>query len=227
MSVTQPNTVLTIAEKSGCTGLTFLDSTGIYDAVTNPGGYNIPGGVQIENVTTVTLRVTMNALGTVYFEFVFTLTADTTTSSTITAATLSLNGATAVNILTSLPELVWPMQEPFDLFGEYGDVVLPTFGDDVYKIEYTVEGTVPEAFDMTAEKYVPVICAYACCVKQKIADLDVNCDCYGKEYLDAMYGQSLIYTFNYKAEKGQLTEALLALEKLRLFCGSDVGGCGC
>lgn len=188
----------------------------------------MPGGVEVENVTTVTLRVTMNALGAVYFEFVFTLTNNGDADfSEITAATLSLNGATAVDILTSLPETVWPMTEPFDLFGEYGDVVLPTFGDDVYKIDYTVRGTVPEVFAMTAQTYEPVICAYECCVKQRIADLDVNCDCYGKEYLDAMYGQSLIYTFNYKAEKGQLTEALLALEKLRLFCGSDVGGCGC
>lgn len=224
MAVSTPNLTIVVTQNSGCSGISLYDATGLYNAGTNPGGYNLPSGPDINDITTVTITVQYRDFGSTV-QYVFTVA-----STVITDATLSLGGATPTNIFSSLTSTVWPFAStlPFDLTGEYG-VTLPTFGDDIYSITYQIEGETDtlEAFDFSTIFNLPVTCNTQCCADKKWAAIDPTCDCSSDKYDQVSYIQSLIYQVMSVKSTGDLTASLAALREAKTKCELTDCGCGC
>lgn len=223
MAVTQPNLGITLSVLTGCSGLQLVDTTGTYNAITNPGGYGAPGGVAVNDVTTVKITLTYASMATTA-AYVFTVS-----SGTITAATLSLGGATAVDIFSSITNTAWPFTStnPFNLTGNYG-VILPTFADDVFSCNYEIIGSNGGGnFDFITAYTLPVGCNLACCVSKKYQALDPTCSCCNSKRQEADYVNSLYLQFMYAAAANNVSDALAALREAQRFCGANSGGCGC
>jgi len=223
MAVNPPDLSIDVSVNSGCTELNLYDSTGTYNATTNPLGYGLPGGPGTADVTGCEIVVTYSSLGT-YITYDLTVA-----SRVITAATLAIGSGTPTNILAELPSTDWPSEstELFNLVGDYG-VTLPTFTNEVFKVEYNITGEIagPESFDFTTTAYEPVICAARCCVNRMFLEIDPSCACSDDKIKKALYGESLISQVEIASEQGDLTAALQAMEQLRLLCDQE-GGCGC
>lgn len=220
MALTQPDLTIS-ATLVDCSGLTFSDDTGEYDATTNPLGYGVPNGPGLDDVTDVTLTLRYSRLST---DLVF---AFEVTSQVITAATLSLGGATAVDILSELTSTAWPLED-FDLTADYG-VTIPDFSDDVYKITYQIEGEAddsgtPTAFDYTTILWKPVSCNLSDGVDNLWAAVDPKqgcTDCIKK----VMYAEANLRTFEIAGEVGDLTMALNSLEEGERYLEDNCADC--
>lgn len=224
MAVTAVNLSIDVYVNSGCSELYLTDTTGDYNATTNPGGWGVPGGPDTSDVTSSEIVVTFNSLGT-YITYDFTIA-----SNVVTAATLAIGSGTPTSILSSLSSTTWPFvadSNPFNLVGDYG-VTLPEFADEIFKVEYTVDGEIagPESFTFDTVAYEPVVCNSRCCVDKKFQSLDPNCACSNDKVKEAILGETLIKQVEISSENGDLTSALQALEQLRILCGTE-GGCGC
>ncbi len=222
MALTSLNLTIDVSVIDPCTGLQLVDTTGEYNADTNPFGYNSPGGIDTQDVTELVIVLTENALGTT---LTYTFELD---SEDIIGATLSLGGATPVDIFDNLVSYVWPFTEnnPFELTKDYG-VSIPEFGDDVYKTEYTIAGNSGgDDFELTALSYLPVGCTSRCCIDKKWVNVDLNCSCDNNANVEILYLESLYNQFIYSTDAGSLTQALAALREMQKICGTDCG-CGC
>lgn len=222
MAVSQPDLKPQTSIITGCTGLQFIDNTGIY-GLSNLFGYDLPTGPAVNDVITVKLTVTLNTLGT-NLAYVFIIA-----SGVITAATLSLGGVTPVNIFTALDSTTWPFTDinPFLLTKNYG-VTIPDFADDVVKIDYEIIGlVVSDPFDFTSTQYLPVGCNLRCCINKKWQAIDPNCECCDNKTKSVMYLESLYNQFYFGCLAGSLTEALQALTEAQKYCDKLRGGCGC
>lgn len=223
MAVVPPNLTITLSTNYGCSELNLIDATGDYNAVTNPLGYGLPSGPDTTDITGCEIVVTFNSLGSTA-TYDFTIAADV-----ITAATLTIGSGTPANILSELPSTAWPFvaAAPFNLVGDYG-VTLPTFADEVFKVEYNITGEIagPESFDFTTTGYEPIICVSDCCVNRIFQSIDWNCGCSDEKVTKALYGETLLKQVVISCNAGDLTAALQALEQLRLLCAQD-SDCGC
>lgn len=220
MPVTQPNITINLSINTGCTGLSLTDNTGTYDPVTNTGGYGLPGGPAISDITGLSVVLTYNTLSNnITYTFILV-------SGVITDATLSIAGGTPVDIQTQLPSTVWPFILPFNLTGSYG-VTIPTFADDVFSVAYTITGTVSATpFSFEAIRNQTVSCQTQCCIDKKWAALDLICDCNGDKMQRAFYGQALLNQANTASTKfGDLANSIIALNQAKALCPTT--DCGC
>ncbi len=218
MSVARVALAITLTASDDCTDITVTDSTGSYP--TAIAGYGLPTGATSASVTTCTIVVTLSDGS--YFTYVFTIS-----SGTITAATLSLSGGTATVITSSLDSTVFPLVA-FELFENYG-VNLPTCGDGIYKVDYTIQGRIdpvsPDtAYAYTASSAVLLSCSLCCCLKTKIAEISTDCDCFDTKmmaYLRAnMYLKLAIYAMNV----GKTADAITNFNNAVDLCNAD---CSC
>jgi len=210
-TVTQPNITISLSVNTGCSGISLTDITGNY-AVTNTGGYGLPSGPAINDVTTVTIDVMYNTLGG-SLTYAFTVL-----NGVIQTATLAIAGGTPTSILGSLPSTAWPFVTPFDLTGDYG-ITIPTFEDDIFSVTYTVAGTVGiTAFSFQTISNLSVSCQTQCCLDKKWIDVDLDKDC----SCDAFYGQALLNQATYSAQYADLAKAVDSLNKAKALCD-----CGC
>jgi len=224
MSASSLNLKIKTSLITPCSGLELTDTTGNYNAITNPFGYGFGGGsgVSINDVTQLTIKVTYNSLG-VYVLYTFVVTAGE-----ITGATIVYNGAPYVIIFDNLEDYTFPFTEsnPFDLTKDYG-VDIPKFDDEIFKIEYTISGENPdeEEFELTALYYLAVGCNARCCIDKKFANADLKCGCGSKKTTDLMYIESLYNQFIKATDAGSLAQGLNALRELQKLCGTT--NCGC
>lgn len=220
MSVTQPNVTIALTVNTGCTGISLEDTTGLYNAVTNTGGYGLPSGPAINDVTGVVIVVTYN-LQSNSITYDFTLV-----SGVITAATLAIASGTPASILSLLPSTVWPFTDPFDLSGDYG-ITIPTFEDDIFSVSYTISGTVSATpFEFEAIRNLSVDCITRCCIDKKWVALDPSCDCNSDKLTTALYGEGLLKRATYAAQYADLAGAVDALTRAKALCTTQECGCG-
>lgn len=219
MAVTSPDLDITLTIQDDCAGLTLTDATGDYDVSTNPFGYGLPGGPTVNNVTLVEIALSYGALDTT-LEYSFTVL-----NGTITAATISLGGATPVSILSALESTDWPFSDGFDLTADYG-LTIPDFEDDIYSVTYTISGTAagPEVFDFSSVVKKSVSCQTECCIQKKFIALDPKCGCEPDAVLTALWGQALLNQATFSAQYGYTDKAIEALNKAKDLCDSD---CNC
>lgn len=223
MAVTQPNLTIELTQNSGCSGISLADITGVYGVDGNTDGYGLPGGPDINDVSLVTVKLTYNSLAS-YITYYFTVV-----NGTITACTLGIQGDTPTSIFGSLTSTVWPFATtlPFDLTGDYG-VTIPTFADEVFTVDYTIEGIVTaEEFLFGTTRSTTVLCNSRCCLDKKWIAIDPTCSCSNDAMSDAMLGESLYNKTVWSAQYNDLTGALEALNSLRRLCDENCGGCGC
>ncbi len=224
MALTRVGLAITLAVNSTCTTITVTDSTGAYNVTTNPLGYGLPGGIATTDVSS--LIVTVNIQGGSYFTYTFTID---TTDGSVTAATLSLSGGTATNIFASLPATVFPLSA-FDLWGSYG-VTLPTFGDGIIEVDYTIGGSVASGdlpaqdFNYTTSGSMLVPCSGCCCVQKMGLAIDPDCACSNEAMWNYLRASTYLEIAKFNTQIGKNAVAQSALTKAQEIC--DCEGCGC
>lgn len=205
---------LTIATEinEACDTMTLWDTTADY------GG----GTVTTASVESVVIVVRNKTTGT-YFTYTFTVG-----TNVISAATLSLDGGTATNILAELASTAWPFivdVNEFDLWADYG-VTLPDFDDAVYQPEYTISRTTATAYSYTTSVAVLKDCDTCCCISGKFAALDPNCNCSSAALDLAIQADTWLKTARAAAAMGDVTKAVAALTKADETCNcSDCADC--
>lgn len=215
----RPDLSIELEVSNSCESLLLTDDTGTYNSVTNPTGYGLPSGPTANQVTGLSVVLNYETQGT-YITFTFTVA-----SSVITAATLSVAGGTATDILSSLASTVFPLTD-FDFFRDY-DVTIPEFDLGVYSVDYTITGTVSgTSFSFTTSKCLSNICSTSCCIQQWFASVDLSCGCASKDLYDAMVAKGYLMASIYAAQSGDTANAVLALNKADELCSGE-GGCGC
>lgn len=213
MSLTAPDLTIDVTTNTTCNGLLFTDET-VY--ATNPAV-----GILSSQVTSATINLQYSTLGT-YIEYVFTIS-----SNVITAATLSLAGATPVNIFSQLTSTVFPFTD-FNLSQAWTNITIPNVEDGVYYTTYTISGTggdgSPFTYDTTQE--ILVSCSLCCCIAKKFQSLSVDCACDDKKWMIAMRARSYQYAAQFSADVGDVDNAVAALNLATKICNGS-GGCGC
>lgn len=217
MSVTSPDCSIELAINTGCTELSMEDTTGNYPVA--PNGYGLPGGPEINDVTEVSITATYSLLS-ITLEYVFTVL-----NGTITAATLSIDSATPVDIFSALASTVWPFTTvPFVLTDDYGPE-MPEFTDDIVSVTYEVSGEVAaEAFSVSTSARISIDCNTTCCRDKKFINLDPNCGCNPDALINALYIDALLKQATFSAQYNYTDRAVAALQKATELCDGD---CGC
>lgn len=210
MALTRIALAIQLTTSSTCSTITLKDTTADYGGA---------GKITINSVNSVIIKV--NLSGGSYMLYTFTVS-----SGTITAATLSLSGATATNILSHLTSTVWPfVATQFDLWGSYG-VTLPTFADGVVGVEYTVAGLDPNdgttPFSYTTSSSVLVFCDACCCLQKLFLAIDPDCPCSEESICNALTADAYLQAAKYNVQVGNNTRAQTALDKATSLCS---GGC--
>jgi soluble cytochrome b562 len=217
MPLTRVGLSCTLTTDDVCEKLIFNDTTGAYNAFTNTLGYGLPGGIASTDVTSVNLTIRFESAG-FYITYLFTVA-----SNVITAATLSLNGATAVDITSELLSTAFPILI-FNPLWDYG-VTLPTLEDGVYSAEYTIAGNSSDvAFNYTTSQQVVTDCTVCCCNKKQFLNIDPNCADFEHKMDEAMSVLGWIQVAKSNAEYGNVDAAVEALNKASELCDC---GCGC
>ena len=188
---------------NGCTGITFNDTTGFYNSVTNPYGWNDDLTLWKTNVD----------------------------SPYVTAATISisLNGgaATTINVLNKIQQSIFPEFElyqytPVDTSGNFN------LADGYYTITYTITDSNENVY--TTDIVFVVYCNVACCVANKAAAVanELCNDCDSQAYEDFLLADGILQALKATAESLGTAEFTKLLNKLQKLCGtSTTGGCGC
>lgn len=223
MALNRVGVSIAVTKNEACSGLFLEDTTGQYNAVTNPEGYGLPGGATSDNVTNVIVVLRYSTLGT-YITYNFTVLLGV-----IQACTLAIEGGTPVDITAELPHTVWPFDSDhqFELTADYG-VTIPTIGDGVYQVEYTIEGEAgapAEAFSYTTSEQFVLDCEARCCIHKLYASLDPNCSCSDEKQKTADEAYTWLQTANYAAEYGDVDKAVDALKKAKELCDCNCKGC--
>jgi hypothetical protein len=188
---------------NGCTGITFNDTTGFYNSVTNPYGWN--------NVATL-WKTDDNS------PYVIAATID-----------ISLNGgaATTINVLNKIQESIFPEFElyqytPVDTGGNFN------LSDGYYTITYTI--TDSDEVTYSTDTTFVVYCNVACCVANKAAAVAAELcnDCDSQAYEDFLLADGILQALKATAESLGTAEFTKLLNKLQKLCGTaTTGGCGC
>lgn len=225
MPISPVNLTIQLTTSDACDALYLSDITGTVGVDDNVDGYGVSGGPAVNDVDTVTVLCTYNSAGT-YITYVFTVA-----NGVITACTLAIQTGTPADIFAELTSTAWPFTTttPFNLFGDYG-VTVPAFTDEIFTVEYTIEGDVSAVdFDFSTIENKAIVCNAQCCVDKKFLDIDWSCECSAADSKTAMYGQALINNvLAAETSTGNLAVAISALDKLSILCGSTTsGGCGC
>lgn len=226
MAITRPGLSIDVVVGASCSGFTIDDTTGAYNAVTNPDGYGLANGPTVNNVTGLVILVTNQNEGW-YLTYTFTIS-----SGTITAATLGISGATATNILAELSSTVWPFitgVNAFDATADYG-VTIPDLTDGIYQIDYTITGQaygdsappVLSAFSYTTSEYPVLNCDLCSCIDDMFIE-SAGCDCGCDGANKAMKARYYATLMKYAAERGDIDVAINNFEKAQALCD----GCGC
>lgn len=194
------------------------DLTGLYSP-TNTGGYGLPGGPGVNDITGLTITLNYTQLGT-NLVYVFTIA-----DGTITDATMALGGSTPTNIISVLPSTVWPFTSAnrFELTGDYG-VTLPSLSDQVYEVTYEITGeylTVP--FDFSAQTVDLYDVNTVCCASTKAIQLNIN-DIDKENRILKVYGW--LITAHSAVENDLIDKANNYINRAATLC-SDLQSCGC
>jgi hypothetical protein len=191
---------------NGCTGITFKDTTGFYNATTNEGGWN-------NNLT------------------LWKLQADGSPHVVTATLSLTLNGGlpTTFNVLTAIQGSIFPTYTlyeyiPVDTYGN------PALQDGYYNATLTIVDDEDNTY-VTDVDFV-VYCNVACCISKMAANLPADsCEkCDSTQFDDFMTAYGIYQALKATAECQGTQEFYKLLTKLQKLCNSSSstsGGCGC
>lgn len=228
MAVTPPDIKMSVTTNDACTTLTFEDTTGAYDAVTNPHGWGAPGQPAITDVKSITLTLVNETNSTTV---VYTIACN---AGVITDCHVSIDGGASQEITSQLPALTLPLDStnPFDLLGSYG-IDMPSLEDGVWRTYYAVTGTydngsgVIQNWNYTVQTANTVDCSVCCCVSKMFQAIDANCGCEDKSWLKAMRARAYQLAAVYITDAtGDVEKAVANLNMAQDICEGNCG-CGC
>jgi len=208
----RPTLAIALTINEACTTIELADTTADY------GG----GTVTTASVEAVTVVVRNKSTDT-YFTYAFTVG-----TNVISAATASLDGGTAVDILSQLSTTAWPFitdVNELDLWETYTNFTQPDFEDGVYQVEYTITRTTATAYSYTTSKMTVRDCTLCECEAGKLIEISPKCECGSVAIQQIMRIQALHQSAIFAAEKGMTTKAVNALAEAIELC--DCADCGC
>ena len=227
MALNAPDIKCTITPDATCTGMTFEDTTGQYDAVTNKYGWGLPGGPASNDAKSMTLTLVNESTGnTMVYTFAMA-------AGVITDCHLAINGGVSNDIFAEIPSTVFPITSAnaFALFDDYG-VDIPAMEDGVYRLYYNVAGQydngdgILQDWDYTVQNSITVDCSVCCCITKLFLSIDPNCGCNDKTWIKAMRAFAYMKAAQFTTEAGGNVERAVAnLEMASNICSGT--NCGC
>lgn len=183
-----------------CTTAYFFDTTGVYNAITNPTGYGTPNP-EVSDFTTATLTLLL-------------------AGATVAEAPIDIFGSPAFP--TDDSTIAWQVNA-----SDYG---LTTFTTGLTRFTYRIDntGSGDTAIAYNATTLVLSACEYECCVKQKqlaIIKDPKACSCDDDRIEDLFFAQFQLEAAQLSTGCGDVASANTALENLSKICGEC--GCGC
>lgn len=199
----------------------FSDTTGAYNAVSNPTGYGAPNPA---STTVTTFQVICNwiSAGTIVtYNF-------TVSSGTITVASVTDGEGTVYNCLADLASTAFPIVDPnfLDLTDTFDDaIVLPTLADGQFKLTYkVVSASVPFTYTTSTTFFRMVdLC---CCLANLRLEAQPDCECSDSIISRANMVDYWIKSALCAVDTGKSNEtALEYFTKAQELCDSDCGSC--
>lgn len=211
---------ISACQPNDCQKVWLWDSTGTYNAVTNPGGYGAPNPDSTA-INKAIIKVYPPGF-TVPIILTFTIAAGT-----ITNATRTDPDGTITTILSSLSTTTFPWTDtdPLILTSDLlGIGESESLESGSWLFEYIIS-TALAVFNTSIDTFF--FCVAECCVNRMLLKVD-NCDCgcggngYGEQYLKA---KTLLDAAKFSAQWGLKEKAQSLLEEVQSICGSDCNGC--
>jgi len=181
-------------EQAGCRALDVIETTGVYDATTNPGGFGAPNDTSA-SITQVIFNVYPEGY-TTPIRFDLTLVAGV-----VTALDITRPGQTAVSfpltdVNTAYP---WTAALPFTITGE---MITGVADDEITYGAYNIDYFVYISQVLTAETNLEglITCQVDRAVKNAQGALDVDCACdcsdaaFNSAYKSSIFLQSAKYS---------------------------------
>lgn len=199
-----------ICKNTKCDSLSFIETTGIYNAATNPTGYGSPNPtIQSSFTANDAVLIITDPEGTVF-------TIDITAGNDLSLSAITDNFPTQDNsqFYTITPTVL----------SQSG-----SFIDGVYEVKYTVKNlTGASGVIYSMNKFFLVSCGVDCCVSKmfgKIAECSCECD-------DSLIDNALLANVYLKglyaaAACGQKDKANQLIKNINKLCGNTTSGCGC
>jgi hypothetical protein len=184
------------------------DDTGTYNAISKPFGYGIPTGLAAANVTSTTLAVE-----------IFISDGTSSVKPTITIFPTVANPA---------PFAVGQVYRIFQT--DLGFTAAEKFPDGIYKLTYTVVGTV--GIDTVTYKqigYFPFIGNVTCCIKSLLDVVEFDCACSAEGDVNELFKNFMkLEGICADVNCNKTKRALQTLGELEKFCSSSgCPNCGC
>lgn len=197
--MTSPVLKINICESCDCTTLTFSELTGVYNSVSNTGGWNVPNQY-VGTADSAELTIT-RADGNVYLIDLFTH-AYPTVDTTLTYSLVNED------------------------FGYTTDEKIP---DQIMTFKYTVTGRDDDSgapFTVSTTIYKGFFCQTKCCINRMLLKIDFCCEnCLQTGLNDWLQAKALYEGMMANANCGNITQANNNLAQLNKICKNS--NCGC
>ena len=211
--------------QSGCFGLTFTDTTGLYNVTTNPGGYGAPNQ---EGDTISDATISIYAPGsTIPYVITFVVETGNINSAIITNPDGTTNDVTTDIVTTQ--GLSFPFSTDFGsnslLIDEtwIGGTEDESLLDGVYTIVYDV--TFEDTTTANTTVYTLSKCNATCCITKAYANLDSACGCDADSLKTVQRADSFLNAAISAADLGMMTAAQTDIEKALELCQGNCKTC--
>lgn len=211
--------------QTGCLGLTFTDTTGVYNATTNAGGYGAPNQEATTiNASTISIYAPNS---TVPYVITFVVETGNITSAIITEPDGTTNDVTT-DIVTD-QGLSFPFSTDFGsdslAIDEtwIGGTTDEALTDGVYTIVYEV--TFEDTSTANTTVYTLSKCNACCCITKAFANLTEGCGCNDGSLKTAQLADAFLTSAVSAAELGMYTAAQTNVEKALEICNGNCKTC--
>lgn len=214
-----------VKEIDGCKSIQAWDSTGDYNALTNPNGWGAP------NRDSSTVK-------TSYFRFypegytipiLFTFTNE---ANAMTEAIITFVDGTTLDIFNDITNQVFPIVEAseFIIKGEWLGFTEGNIPSGAWYMEYEAknDGDSPPLFDYVASVDQLFVCATCCCIQNMKANIEPGkCECDDDKIWNLMRAQVYLDSAIWAMEQGEVEISKVNHAQAKAICEKSGCGCGC
>lgn len=187
-----------VKQNTNCESITVEDTSGLYDASTNPTGWNTPN-ISTSNVTAATVTVITPSAGT------FAL---------IATANMPINSLEYFDLLVINPE---------DIGGTAGSVI----PDGTYEITVKYEAVALPGGEVEQVREHYIHCSTTTCVKGMFTSLEISdCSCDTIAVMNALYAFALHISLEDAVQCSQREKITSIEAALNKICG-NTNSCNC
>lgn len=191
-----------IDQSDDCKSIRFTDTTGVYNANSNPGGFGAPNPTVASALTAKVLVEKRNSDGTFItynlIDVFPTLPSDSQGFVTITAQQAGI-----------------------------GTSATTSFPDGVYRLTYTITGNTGVPYTFITDEYVPLVCSIKCCWKKltlQVSNCTIGCDALYEKLKDMSLNFRLLKAAE---DKGDIDTVQRYIDSITKLCADCSCSCGC